>query len=51
MIGGERVHVDPVVEPAETLADNSLAKELLGWEPTQKIEDWVPAYKKEIGLE
>tara|TARA_B100001057_G_C22736343_1_gene905943 strand:+ start:172 stop:1083 length:912 start_codon:yes stop_codon:yes gene_type:complete len=51
MIGGERVYVDPVVEPAETLADNSLAKELLGWEPTQKIEDWVPGYKKEIGLE
>ena len=51
MIGGERIYVDPVVEPAETLADNSLAKELLGWEPTQKIEDWVPAYKKEIGLE
>ena len=50
MIGGEKKYVDPVVEPMETLADNSLAKELLGWEPTQKIEDWVPTYKKEIGL-
>tara|TARA_B100001250_G_scaffold356484_1_gene331607 strand:- start:8832 stop:9743 length:912 start_codon:yes stop_codon:yes gene_type:complete len=51
MIGGERVYIDPVVEPLETLADNSLAKKLLGWEPTQRIEDWVPIYKKEIGLE
>ena len=50
MIGGERVYINPVIEPKETLADNSLAKELLGWEPTQKIEDWVPTYKKEIGL-
>ena len=29
----------------------ALAKKLLGWEPTQRIEDWVPIYKKEIGLE
>ncbi len=51
MIGGETVHVEPVVEPKETLADNSLAQKLLGWKPTQKIEDWVPFYKKEIGLD
>ena len=51
MIGGDRIHIEPVVEPKETLADNSLARELLGWRPTQKIEDWVPGYKKEIGLE
>ena len=30
MIGGETVHVEPVVEPKETLADNSLAQKLLG---------------------
>jgi len=51
MIGGDRIYVEPVVEPKETLADNSLAKKLLGWEPTQKIEDWVPLYKKDIGLD
>lgn len=51
MIGGERVHIDPVIEPRETLADNSLAEELLGWKPTQKIEDWIPGYKKEMGLD
>jgi len=50
MIGGDRVNVEPVIEPKETLADNSLAEELLGWKPTQRIEDWVPGYKYDIGL-
>ena len=51
MIGGERIHREPVIEPKETLADNSLAEKLLGWKPTQNIEDWVPGYKKEMGLD
>lgn len=51
MIGGPKIHLDPIIEPNETLADNSLAKKLLNWEPTQKIEDWVRKYKKEIGLD
>lgn len=50
MIGGDRIHIEPVIEPKETLADNSLAEELLGWKPTQVIEDWVPIYKKDLGL-
>ena len=50
MIGGDRINVEPVIEPKESLADNSLAKELLGWEPTQIIEDWIPMYKKDLGL-
>ena len=51
MIGGDRVNVEPVIEPKETLANNSLAEELLGWKPTQNIEDWIPKYKKEMGLD
>ena len=51
MIGGDRVNVEPVIEPKETLANNSLAEKLLGWKPTQNIEDWVPGYKKEMGLD
>ena len=51
MIGGDRVNVDPVIEPKATLADNSKAEKLLGWKPTQNIEDWVPGYKKEMGLD
>ncbi len=50
MIGGDKVNVEPVIEPKETLANNSLAEELLGWKPTQNIEDWIPKYKEEMGL-
>ena len=51
MIGGDKVNVEPVIEPKETLANNSLAEELLGWKPTQNIEDWIPKYKEEMGLD
>jgi len=50
MIGGPTVKVDPVVEPRETLADNSKAKNLLGWSPSIIIEEWVPKYKKDLGI-
>jgi nucleoside-diphosphate-sugar epimerase len=50
MIGGPSVNIDPVVEPRETLADNTKAKQLLGWEPTVIIEEWVPKYKKDLGI-
>ena len=46
MIGGPTVTVDPVVEPRETLANNSKAKNLLGWSPSVIIEEWVPKYKR-----
>ena len=50
MIGGDKINIESVVEPRETLADNSLAKRVLGWETTTKIEDWITKYKEEIGL-
>ena len=50
MMGGSRMHVEPVIEPKETLADNSKAKKVLGWETTMKIEDWIKTYKEKIGL-
>ena len=50
MIGGNTINVEPVIEPKETLADNSKARELLGWKPTMIIENWIDKYKKEIGL-
>ena len=50
MIGGDKVHLDPVLEPKITLADRRFAKELLNWEPTTKIEDWIEIYKKDLGL-
>ena len=51
MIGDNKVNVAPVIEPPETLADNSKARELLGWEPKGNINTWIPKYKKEMGLD
>tara|TARA_Y100001963_G_C6616696_1_gene369661 strand:- start:56 stop:796 length:741 start_codon:yes stop_codon:yes gene_type:complete len=50
LIGGDRVTVDPVVEPKETLADNKKAKEMLGWEPKGNLEEWIPKWKEDLGL-
>jgi UDP-glucose 4-epimerase len=50
LIGGPREHIEARLEPQLTLADNKKAKELLGWEPTVSIEDWIPKYKKDLGL-
>ena len=45
-----RVHRDPVVEPRETLAHNGKAKFLLNWKSTTTLEEWIPKWKKDIGL-
>jgi nucleoside-diphosphate-sugar epimerase len=50
LMGGPRVYIDPVIEPRETLADNTKARKLLGWEPSTTIEDWIPKYKKALRL-
>jgi len=50
LMGGPRVYVDPVIEPRETLADNTKAKKLLGWEPRMTLEEWIPKYKKDLDL-
>ncbi len=51
IIGGPTVNIASRIEPREALADNSLARELLGWEPTINLPDWLEEYKKEMGLE
>lgn len=50
MIGGPVKQIEPRIEPKETLADNSLAKKLLGWQPTIDLPEWLEGYKKEMGL-
>ena len=50
MIGGPTKNISPRIEPKETLADNRKAKELLGWEPTVNLPDWLKEYKKELGI-
>lgn len=38
LIGGPVTRIAPRIEPKNTLADNSKAKELLGWEPKENLE-------------
>lgn len=48
MIGGPTVNVDPLPgEMKYTQADNSKAKELLGWEPTIDLKEGIEELKKE----
>ena len=50
MIGGPVEHIDPRLEPHDTLADISRAKMLLGWEPKKTFKDGLEELKKEMGL-
>jgi nucleoside-diphosphate-sugar epimerase len=50
MIGGPTADGGYRLEPRETLADNSLAKELLNWEPTVDLPEWLEEYKRGMGL-
>jgi len=51
MIGGPTVNILPRIEPRRNLCANTLAKELLGWEPEVKLEDWIPEYKRQLRIE
>lgn len=50
MIGGPSINIEARLEPKESLADNNLAKGLLGWEPQVNLPEWLEDYKKEMGL-
>jgi len=50
MFGGPTVNIAPRIEPVRNLCSNKLAKELLGWEPTIDLPEWLPIYKKEMGI-
>lgn len=39
LIGGEVEYIEARLEPTNTLADTTLAKKLIGWEPEIKLED------------
>jgi UDP-glucose 4-epimerase len=45
LIGGPTVNIEPRLEPHDTLADNSRARELLGWEPTVSLEEGIAELK------
>ncbi len=46
LIGGKAEYISPRMEPHDTEADISKAKELLGWQPSIKIEDGISELKK-----
>lgn len=50
LIGGPVVHEPARLEPHDTLADNSLAKKLLGWKPEVSFEEGIAELKKEFGI-
>lgn len=50
MFGGEIQYGPPRIEAHDTLADNRLAKELLGWEPTISLEDGIAELKSIFGI-
>ena len=46
LIGGKIVHIPPRFEPKDTLADNKLAKKLLGWSPKVSLKEGIKELKK-----
>jgi len=50
MIGGEIIYGPPRVEAHDSQADNTKAKDLLGWEPTVTLEEGIAELKKEYGI-
>ena len=50
MFGGEKQYGNKVIEPFETLADNSKADLELGWKPTGNLPTWIQKYKQELGI-
>ncbi|MCR4311152.1 MAG: NAD-dependent epimerase/dehydratase family protein [Candidatus Taylorbacteria bacterium] len=41
LVGGPVVHEQPRIEPHDTLADNTLARTLLGWTPQVTLEEGI----------
>lgn len=48
LIGGPSEHIDPRIEPHDTLADSTKAQEVLGWKPAVSLEEGIGALVKEI---
>ena len=46
LIGGPVEHIAARLEPHDTLADNTLAKNLLGWEPEVLLDEGIAELKK-----
>ena len=50
MFGGIKSYGNKVLEPFQTLADNSKAKSVLKWNPKGDLATWIKKYKKTLNL-
>lgn len=50
LIGGPVEYIPARQEPKNTLADNTMAKTILGWKPEISIEDGIAELRREAGL-
>lgn len=50
MFGGEKVYGNRVLEPSQTLADNSKSKSTFAWNPQGNLVSWIKGYKKELNI-
>ncbi len=50
IIGGPIEYIPARIESKHTYADNTRARELLGWEPTVSLEEGIEELRKELGL-
>ena len=50
IFGGPFEYKPKRLEPFQTLADNTKARELLGWSPTGNVEEWLINYLNNEGL-
>lgn len=48
IFGGKKDYFKKVLEPFETLADNSKAKRVLGWNPKGDLKKWLTNYIKTL---
>lgn len=51
LIGGPIEYIPARLEPHDTIADNSLAKKLLGWEPSVSLEEGIAELKREFYIQ
>ena len=45
-MGGETIHIEPRIEPRETLLDSNQMMECFDWKPTMELEKWVKNRQK-----
>ena len=51
MLGGNKTKGKEVLEPFQTLADNSKARLILGWNPQGDLPSWIKNYKMELNID